>query len=191
MIRDLGRALVILCVSSVAAVGANLLREKPLDWIRKPLPAPKPAAEAVLPAPAPAVDAAVPAAPAAGSTAAPPVAAAGGLDIDALLAHLGGGTAYFVDARERDEYVAGHLRGAFHLPASAIYQNIESVRGMIPPGAKVIVYCGGGDCEASHHVHEALVRDFGFTDVTIYDKGWAAVEASGRFKEFIQTGEQP
>ncbi|HKQ48873.1 MAG TPA: rhodanese-like domain-containing protein [Phycisphaerae bacterium] len=170
-------SLLILLLSSAVGVAANLVRPKPLTWIRRELPKPV--------APAPTTTA--PETPAASAPSARPDV----VSIDEVLQHLSAGSATMVDARETNEYVEGHLKGAFNMPSSAAFKAGEVLAGMVPPDAKIIVYCGGGDCEASHNVSDALKRDFGFTDVFIYEKGWEEIEKSGRFTEFVVTGEQP
>lgn len=109
--------------------------------------------------------------------------------IDCVLNHIADGTATFIDAREAHDYEESRLRGAYHLPSSAIYDNIEGLYGIgVMEDNMVIVYCGGGNCEASHNVADALRNDFDFTNVVIYENGWEEVEASGRFNEYIEIG---
>ncbi len=114
----------------------------------------------------------------------------GTVRMECVLQFLESGGAFIVDARESREVVDGRLRGAIHLPSSAIYANIENV---MASGAQVddviIVYCGGGDCEASHNVADALRDDFHYQRVYIYEKGWEEIESSGRFGAYIESGE--
>lgn len=109
--------------------------------------------------------------------------------MECVLEYLGKGGAYFVDAREKHEIDEGRLRGAFHLPSSAIYANIE---GFMATGAQVddviIVYCGGGSCEASHNVADVLHDDFHYQKVYVYEAGWEEIERSGRFGNYIESG---
>ena len=175
----------IVVASSALAAVVNLARPTPLAWIREPLPVkstptPQEVGKNTNPSSGPV---------AGGSTSEP--AEAGGITADVVLSHLRNGTAHFVDAREDHEYVDGHLRGSIHIPASAIYQNISRILQQVPPSEKVIVYCGGGQCEASHHVAEALDRDFKFQDVSIYTKGWEEIEKVDGFKPFIAKGNEP
>lgn len=114
----------------------------------------------------------------------------GTVRMECVLQFLESGGAFFVDAREAREIAGGQIRGAIHLPSSAIYANIENV---MASGAQVddviIVYCGGGDCEASHNVADALRDDFHYQRVYIYEKGWEEIESSGRFGAYIESGE--
>jgi rhodanese-related sulfurtransferase len=184
-LRDLRIALLVLLCSSVVAVAANLVRAKPLTWIRDPLPTSQPAITTTMLAIAGAPPATSPA------TSAPAAPRPGIATIDDVLTHLANRTAHFIDARANHEYLEGHLRGAINLPSEAIYQQINSVIDIVPPIDKVIVYCGGGQCEASHNVSDALRRDFGFTDVLIYEKGWEEVFTTPSMRQYISTGNQP
>lgn len=183
MIRDFAIAGIILLLSAGAAATSNAVRQVRLPWVREPLPA---TPSSVLTTATAVEGESVTSAPTATDAAKP-----GMIKIDAVLEHLKAGTAKFVDAREEREFVEGHLLGAINLPSSAIYKNIERVLGAASPVDRIIVYCGGGDCEASHHVADALRRDFGFSEVLIYENGWAEVMSSGRFNEYFATGAEP
>ncbi len=170
MIRDLGMSLIILVVSSGIGIAANSLRKNPIPWIRKELPP----QEAVIDLATSSLK---------GTSA--PAEKPGIVVIDTVLQYLASGEAFFIDAREEHDYKEGHLRGAVNLPSSAIFQNSDAVMSVVPSTAKVVVYCGGGTCEASHNVSDSLRREFGFTDVSVYEKGWEEIESSGRFGPFI------
>lgn len=194
MLRDLGICVIVVAVSCLLAVATNLLRAQPLTWIREKAPV-SATSSTMTESSAPQRPAALLGNSDASSSevtaheaAAPPASAQGVVQIDEVLEALATGSAYFVDAREKHEFDEGHLRGAVHLPSSAIYKNIEPVLSMIPTDARVIVYCGGGECEASHNVTDALRRDFGYVDVVIYEKGWQEVIDSGRFGDYLELG---
>lgn len=171
MLRDLRMSLLILLLSSAVGAAVNSFRATPIPWIRGEPPT-----------------AAATTSSANSQTASAPSEKPGVVTMEIALQHLAAGTAHFIDAREAKEYAEGRLRGAINLPSSAIFQNSEAVLSVIPPDAKVIVYCGGGDCEASHTVSDTLRQDFGYTDVSIYENGWAEIESSARFTEFIEKG---
>lgn len=72
-----------------------------------------------------------------------------------------------VDVREESEWSRGHLPGAVHLGKGIIERDIEQ---RVPdPGAKVILYCGGG-------FRSALAGDnlqrMGYSNVESMDGGW-------------------
>lgn len=167
---------IILAASSLAAAAVNVLRPTPLPWIRAVAATSSQAATPPSAASSPSPTSALP---------------SDALTSEKLLAHLAGGTAHFVDAREEHEWAGGRLRGAIHLPSSEIYKNIERVTSMVPPDDLVIVYCTGGECEASHKVADALRNEFGFRNVQIFEKGWEGIEKSGLFTAHIVKGDEP
>ena len=89
-LRDLKLAALILLISTLCGAGANLVRTKPLSWVREP-----------------------DAPPIVTSTSAP-----AGMSADFVLNHLANRTAFFIDARAHHEYVEGHLSGAINLPST-------------------------------------------------------------------------
>ena len=72
-----------------------------------------------------------------------------------------------VDVREDNEWAAGHVAGAIHLGKGIIERDIEKT--VTDPGAKIILYCGGG-------FRSALAADnlqkMGYTNVESMDGGW-------------------
>lgn len=89
------------------------------------------------------------------------------------------GAALFIDARTRREYREGHLEGAIHLPFEAFLSSGRpDVLDFMPPEIPYFVYCGGGDCDASHKVREML-ETFGYFDVEVFEPGWPAIEEHG------------
>ena len=165
MRRDPPIVLVIMLISAGVAAAANVGWHK-LDWVRESHP-PKVSTVREDPAKTPT-----------------------GLTAEQVLAHLQDGTACFVDAREEHEFVDVRLDVALHLPSSAVYEKIDDILSMIPVEKKLIVYCGGGECEASHIVAEVL-REYEYNNVEIYEDGWEGIEASGIFNDFIVTGAEP
>ena len=105
-----------------------------------------------------------------------------------VLNYYGSPDVYFVDARKPEQYAAGHIKGAINLPSTALFENIERVVSYVPQPNMVIVYCDGGNCEASHTVADALRNQFGYTNVKVYIKGWEELMTSPRFAEMTETG---
>jgi rhodanese-related sulfurtransferase len=87
----------------------------------------------------------------------------------------GGEKFVLVDVREDSEWAAaGHLPGAIHLGKGIVERDIEKT---VPdPGAKVILYCGGG-------FRSALAADnlqkMGYTNVESMDGGWRGWNEAG------------
>ncbi len=89
------------------------------------------------------------------------------------------GDAAFIDARTATEFAAGHIPLAYHLPLDAFFGGkVPPDLDMIPRSSALVVYCGGGSCDASIRVSERL-RDFGYTEIYIYDEGFAAWQSAG------------
>lgn len=170
----LGQMAIILLISTAASIGANRLRERPVVWF----PDDKPLNRSIVKPPVQ---------PGNTSSSTTTAVAEGEIAIDVVLKHLAEGTARFVDAREPHEYDAGHLAGSIHLPSSAAYANMDRVTSQVSPDELIIVYCTGGECEASHTVQKALA-EYGFNNVVIYVKGWDEITSSGRFGDYIEQG---
>lgn len=88
--------------------------------------------------------------------------------------------ALVVDARERVEFAAGHIPGAVNLPYDEVVRDPALVEKLEPAGRPIIVYCGGGTCEASRMLAETMVRDHGLRRVLIYEEGYPDWVASGK-----------
>ncbi len=117
-------------------------------------------------------------------------------DAAALGAEIGTADAYqlwasgevvFVDARPQKDYLAGHIPDAYLVPAETIDQGRlgEMMEvGMVDPSVRVVVYCEGGACDASHLVALTL-QDMGFDKIHIDIDGFPAWQAAGYE---VQTG---
>jgi len=85
----------------------------------------------------------------------------------------------FVDSRNLDEYTAGHIENAFYLTADQLISGKGlAVMSMLDPKAPVVVYCGGGMCDASKNLVNYL-QAAGFTRCHIMHDGYPAWLASG------------
>ncbi|MCW5775602.1 MAG: rhodanese-like domain-containing protein [Phycisphaeraceae bacterium] len=116
----------------------------------------------------------------------PDYAASLGAWLDSLPTDIGTDTAFrlwdenlalFIDARPADEYEAGHIPGAFNVPPSKI-SGISALLDFMGPGDRIVVYCEGGSCDASHLVAIRL-EDLGITTVHIDVDGYPGWTAAG------------
>ena len=89
------------------------------------------------------------------------------------------GDAAFVDARPKEEFDTAHVPLAFHLPLDAFFGGKVPADLEIPRASAVVVYCGGGDCDASIRVSERL-RDLGYGEIYIFEAGFPAWAAAGK-----------
>jgi rhodanese-related sulfurtransferase len=55
----------------------------------------------------------------------------------------------FIDARDEDEYQAGHIPGAFEFYAYYPQKFLENVLTPCQLAEQIVVYCTGGDCDDS------------------------------------------
>lgn len=82
--------------------------------------------------------------------------------------------AYFIDARHEHEFEEGHIQYAAWL-ASTLFDTDSDrafeIANSMPPGDTVVIYCVGGECDASHNVARRLAQ-IGFTDLRIMGVGY-------------------
>ena len=86
--------------------------------------------------------------------------------------------AQFVDAREPADYAAAHVRGAVNLPFDESITDPERLEKLGGGGKPIIVYCGGGGCEVSIQLAEALVAA-GHRKVLVDEGGFPEWESAG------------
>lgn len=94
-----------------------------------------------------------------------------------LQSKLDAGTA-IVDARPLEEYIEGHVPGALHLPFEKFLEGRPQLLDVLDSTSQVIVYCGGGDCDASHKVEQQLAN-YGFKDIIVFEPGFPAWQSAG------------
>lgn len=85
-----------------------------------------------------------------------------------------------IDARNEHEFAEGHLPRARNIFAMEFEQYIPELIGM-NKDIRIIVYCGGGQCELSHEVSNNLIG-LGFKKVYIYLGGWDDWKKNGMGK---------
>jgi len=87
-------------------------------------------------------------------------------------------SATFIDAREPDEYAAGHIPGAYCLPFEEWDDYWDGVVDYLAPEKKIVCYCGGLDCELSLFAAREL-KNLGYPNSYIFFGGyekWVAAE---------------
>ena len=94
-------------------------------------------------------------------------------------AFVGAGAALLVDARDRASFAAGHIPGAISVPYEDAAQAPPRPNEIEANGRPIIVYCGGGDCEASAMLAEILIRDLQLHRVLVYEGGFPEWAGSG------------
>ncbi len=79
----------------------------------------------------------------------------------------------FIDAREPEEYRAGHVRGAVNIPSGEAPEAIPNELASQSRDQEIVVYCDGEECGASNLLAGKLQR-LGFTKVHVFFGGWTA-----------------
>lgn len=88
------------------------------------------------------------------------------------------GDVAFVDARNAEEFVQGRIPGATNVPPSAFFGGaIPAELDMIPRSNIVVVYCGGGQCDASKLTATRL-REQGYEKVYVFEQGMTGWKAA-------------
>lgn len=84
--------------------------------------------------------------------------------------------AVFVDVRDGEEYMRGHIQGALSLPLA----EMEYRWTQLPRDRVIVLYCSGGSCSASLSAGRILlVNGFSPDHVKIYEAGFAAWAQAG------------
>lgn len=86
--------------------------------------------------------------------------------------------AVFIDARHRPEYEEGHIQGAFLLPADMFDQGKPECLNFIDPNSFLVIYCSGGECDASHNTAKML-QQVGYMKTHILKPGYPAWKNAG------------
>jgi len=82
--------------------------------------------------------------------------------------------AYFIDARHEHEFDAGHIQYAAYLESKLFDTDIEranAVMDSIPVDGTIVLYCVGGECDASKNT-AAMLEQYGYTDLRIMGAGY-------------------
>ena len=86
--------------------------------------------------------------------------------------------ALFVDARDRNSYRNGHIKGAVSLPIRDYDNAILSFFETYDSTQKIVTYCSGRECEDSHFLAENLYSD-GYTNISVFIDGFEVWEKNG------------
>lgn len=86
------------------------------------------------------------------------------------------GVVAFVDCRSPEEFQAGHVAGAIHLPAEALVLSPQALEALAA-AQTIVTYCDEA-CARSSKV-AAHVAEAGFTDVRIMEGGMSAWLSAG------------
>ena len=141
-----------------------------------PVPTPK---ETTTPAPTPPTPTPVPS-PAPKPAPAPQVLPANHISLAQARELYDAGMCHFIDARTEADFAKGHITGAIFMPPSAFFGGKlpdELLNGKLIRAWNVVVYCTGGDCDASENVAIRL-KEQGFNP-RIFHEGFDAWKRAG------------
>jgi rhodanese-related sulfurtransferase len=79
--------------------------------------------------------------------------------------------ALIIDARDRDDYGAGHIRGAVLLPLGEADRLIPPLTASTPKDRLLVIYCNGYDCHDSRALGDKLIQA-GFLQVFVFEGGF-------------------
>lgn len=91
------------------------------------------------------------------------------------------------DARVPEQYAAGHLPRALSLPVADVAHRLGAYASQLTPATPILIYCGGADCNDGLELALRL-REYGFTDLTLYPGGYAEWTAYGGA---VRAGDNP
>ncbi len=94
--------------------------------------------------------------------------------IDAAAARALGEAVLWVDARPRREFNAGHIDGAVLLNEDEWNSLIPDFLNEWDPDKPIVVYCGGGGCQASKAVASRLLTELQIENVRVLKGGLKA-----------------
>ena len=84
----------------------------------------------------------------------------------------------FIDARSKEEYDAGHIKGAISLPyKEADWKFVETMAG-VSEDSFVITYCDGETCELSMEL-AVFLRSTGYKNVKVLSNGLTIWKQNG------------
>jgi rhodanese-related sulfurtransferase len=156
--REAGRALLIVFFWSLAAAAVNTVSPNRIAWVG-PWPSTFGTDTASVPPSYEEDD--------------PPI-----LRLDAAIALFQTKDVVFIDARDPEDFVLGHIPGALLLPFDYYDDYAGAVLAEVDRDREVVTYCGGADCELSLYLARQL-RNEGFTKIRIFFGGADAWEEAG------------
>ncbi|MBW2000475.1 MAG: cation diffusion facilitator family transporter [Deltaproteobacteria bacterium] len=88
------------------------------------------------------------------------------------------GEVLFVDARPREVYEEGHIKGAVSLPVGQFDILIDEFMDQYPTDTPVVIYCSGRRCKDSHLLAQYLLQ-VGYERIKVLIDGYPGWEEEG------------
>jgi len=99
-------------------------------------------------------------------------------DVTAAKKIFNSGNAVFIDARTRELYEEGHIKGAVSLPVGQFDLFIDKFMEEYPTDTAIVTYCSGRECDDSHRLAQYLF-EIGYTKINVFIDGYPGWEAEG------------
>ena len=81
--------------------------------------------------------------------------------------------AVFIDARDREKYLEGHIKGSINIPwESSNNDKINDKFSDIKYDQDIAIYCSGGDCTLSIDLGEYMFNELSYERVFIFEGGY-------------------
>ena len=80
--------------------------------------------------------------------------------------------AVFMDARDKNQFELGHIKGAKNLPWHSVDDYFINIVQDLPNDKVIITYCDGESCDLSHNL-ALFLKKMGFNHVKILINGWS------------------
>ncbi len=100
--------------------------------------------------------------------------------------HLRPGAIVFIDARDEEHYLGGHVPGAYEFDPYYPEKYFPAVLPVCRAAEQIVVYCNGGDCDDSKKA-ALLLRDLGITNQTVFVYGGGITEWTANHQP-VETG---
>lgn len=82
-----------------------------------------------------------------------------------------GGSKVIIDARQIEDYNAGHIDGAINIPVTLCAEDCNSKLSEVEKTSQLVIYCQSPGCPYAEKVAAKLI-DNEFNNITIYKGGW-------------------
>ena len=100
--------------------------------------------------------------------------------------HLRPGAIVFIDARDEEHYLGGHVPGAYEFDPYYPEKYFPAVLPVCRAAEQIVVYCNGGDCDDSKTA-AVLLQDMGIANQKIFIYGGGITEWSTNHQP-VETG---
>ena len=80
-------------------------------------------------------------------------------------------SAVFIDARDAEDYKAGHIENAINIPFD-YYEDYEEVMDGLDDAGIFIIYCSGEECSLSLDLADYLYNEMLIDKLLIFEGGW-------------------